>query len=76
MNVFEVRQYGVRYCQCGLRYKAEEIASMHSGRTVHKVVPPIEPETIDIFAEDLGQELSLQGQLILDCDERLPLDLH
>ena len=51
MNVFEVRQYGVRYCQCGLRDKADEIASMHPGRTVHLIVPPIEPETIDISAE-------------------------
>ncbi len=76
MKVYEVRQYGVRYCQCGLRQKAEEIASLHSGRTVHVVVPPIEPETIDISAEDLGHELRLRGQLILDYDDRLPLDLQ
>ncbi len=76
MNMFEVRQYGVRYCQCGLRHRADEIASMHPGRTVHLIVPPIEPETIDISAEDLGQELRLRGQFILDYDNRLPLDLQ
>jgi hypothetical protein len=49
---------------------------MHPGRTVHLIVPPIEPETIDISAEDLGQELRLRGQIILDYDDRLPLDLQ
>ena len=74
--MYEVRQNGISYCQCGLRHRAEEIALMRPGRTVHLIVPPIEPETIDISAENLGHERRLPSQLILKADDSLPLDLH
>ena len=64
--MWEVRQRGIRYCQCGLFRDAVNLAAMREDRTIHRMVPPIEPETIDVSAEDLGHELRLKPQLILD----------
>ena len=73
--MWEVRQRGVRHCQCGSFKDAYFIASMRQDRTLHRVLPPIEPETVDVSAEDLGPDPALRPQIILNLDDREPLDL-
>jgi len=73
--MWEVRQNGIRYCHCGLLADAVRVAAFGRGRTIHKVLPPVEPETVNVSAEDLGRELCLKPQLILEQDLKEPLDL-
>lgn len=73
--MWEVRQRGVRHCQCGSLDDAVKLAAMRPDRTIHKVLPPLEPTTVDVWAEDLGRELRLKPQIIFSQDDREPLDL-
>ena len=42
-------------------------------RTLHEMTPLVGPETVEVSAEDMGKELTLEPQLVLQQDEREPL---
>ena len=73
MKYWEVRQDGHRYSHCTSLRDAHMLVKMSpTRRTLHEMTPLVGPETVEISSEDMGRELVLEPQLILQQDEREP----
>ncbi len=74
MKYWEVRQDGHRYAHCTFLRDAHNLVTWSPARrTLHEMTPLVGPETVEVSSEDMGRELSLEPQLVLQPDEREPL---
>ena len=61
------RADGTPYCQCGGEHDAWNLCTLSGNRGYYYESVPLKmPVQVDIAAEDLGPELQLEGQKMLD----------